>query len=105
MAALTRKERWMFSIVFPMCALAVGYFLVIATTDGEGSAIGFRAIGALIAFPIAVIVTFVVNFLIALPLESSRASSFAVGMVVPILILIAEYAYLWQVWEEYPSIS
>ena len=88
-----------------MCALIIGYLLVIATTDGEGSSIGFRAIGALIALPFAAIVTFVMNFLIALPLENSRSSSFVVGMIVPIMIFIAEYVYLWQVWKEYPSIS
>jgi len=105
MTTLTRKERWVFSIILPMCSLIVGYFLVIATTNGEGSSIGFRAIGALIAFPIAAIVTLVLNFLIAFPRENSRSSSFVVGMVVPILIFIAEYVYLWQVWKQYPSIS
>ena len=105
MAGLTRKERWTFSIVLPMIALTVGYFLVIATTDGQGSSIGFRALGALIAFPVALIVTFVFNFLVALPRENSRSGSFAFGMIAPVLILVAEYAFLWQVWEMYPDIS
>lgn len=105
MTTLSRKERWVFSIILPICALIAGYLLVIATTDGEGSSIGFRAIGALIALPVAVILTFALNFLIAFPREDSRSSSFAVGMIVPVLICKAEYVYLWQVWRQYPSIS
>ena len=51
MTSLTLKERWVFSIVLPMCALLVGYFLVLATTDGEGSSIGFRAISRIDCSP------------------------------------------------------
>jgi phosphatidylglycerophosphate synthase len=105
MTALTRKERWVFSIILPICALIVGYFLVIATTDGQGSSIGFRSIGALIAFPVVVLSTFALNFVIAFPRDKSRGSSFAIGMIVPVLVFIIEYVYLWQVWKQYPSIS
>ena len=105
MTSLTLKERWVFSILLPMCALIVGYFLVLATTDGEGSSIGFRAIGALIALPVVVLITFAVNFLIAFPWKKSRSSSFAIGMVVPILVIIVVYVYLWQVWKQYPDIG
>jgi phosphatidylglycerophosphate synthase len=105
MTTLTLKERWIFSVLLPICALIVGYFLVLATTDGEGSTIGFRAIGALIALPVVVLTTFVGNFLIAFPWKKSRSSSFAVGMVVPVLAVIVEYVYLWQVWKQYPDIG
>jgi len=105
MTTLTLKERWIFSVLLPICALVVGYFLVLATTNGEGSSIGFRAIGALIALPVVVLLTFVVNFLIAFPWEKSRSSSFAVGMVVPVVAVIFEYVYLWQIWKQYPDIG
>jgi phosphatidylglycerophosphate synthase len=105
MTTLTLKERWIFSILLPVCALIGGYFLVLATTHGEGSSIGFRAIGALIALPVVILVTFVANFLIAFPRKKSRSSSFAVGMVVPVLAVIVEYVYLWQVWRQYPDIG
>jgi phosphatidylglycerophosphate synthase len=105
MTTLTRKERWVFSIFLPMGGLIIGYFLVIATTDGAGSSIGFRAIGALIALPVVILITFVVNFLIVLPLEKSRLSSFATGMIVPVVTFIIEYVYLWQVWRQSPDIS
>lgn len=105
MTTLTLKERWIFAIILPMCALMVSYFLVLATTQGEGSSIGFRAIGALIALPVVMLVTFVINFLIAFPWNKSRLSSFAIGMVVPVLAVIAEYVYLWQVWRQYPDIG
>ena len=49
MTTLTRKERWTFSVLLPLCALVAGYLLVLATTQGAGSSIGFRALGALIA--------------------------------------------------------
>ena len=105
MAILNRKERWIFSILLPICALIVGYLLVLATTDGEGSSIGFRAIGALIALPVVILVTFLVNFLIAFPRTRSRSSSFAVGMVMPVVAVVVEYVYLWQVWRQYPDIG
>lgn len=105
MTTLTLKERWIFSVILPICVLIVGYFLVLATTHGEGSSIGFRAIGAFIALPIVVILTFVINFIIAFPWQRSRLSSFAVGVIVPILAIIVEYVYLWQVWKQYPDIG
>ncbi|OEY67507.1 hypothetical protein [Marinobacter sp. X15-166B] len=105
MTPLSRKERWLFSIILPLCAMTAGYFLVIATTDGQGSSIGFRAIGVLVAFPIAVLVTALLNFLFVFSRKTTRSASFAAGMVVPILLLSIEYAYLWQVWEQYPGIS
>ena len=105
MTTLTLKERWVFSVLLPICALLVGYFLVLATTDGEGSSIGFRAIGALIALPIVALLTFVVNFLIVFPWRKSRSSSFALGMIMPVLAVVLEYVYLWQVWKQYPDIG
>lgn len=105
MTTLTRKERWVFSIILPILALTVGYFLVLMTADGAGSSIGFRAIGALIAFPAAILITFAINLLIAFPGEVSRSSSFAVGMIAPILVIVAEYVYLWQAWRQYPDIG
>ena len=105
MTTLTRKERWVFSIILPILALTVGYFLVLMTTDGAGSSIGFRAIGALIAFPAAILLTFVINILIAFPREVSRWSSFAIGLIAPVLVIVVEYVYLWQVWRQYPDIG
>lgn len=105
MTTLTLKERWVFSVILPVCGLIVGYFLVLATTDGEGSSIGFRAIGALIVFPVVVLITLVINYVIAFPRTKSRSSSFAIGMVVPVLAVIIEYVYLWQVWRQYPDIG
>lgn len=89
MTTLSKKERWVFAVFLPIGVLAVGYVLVMGTAHGRGSSIGFRAI----------------RTLIALPLKKSRLSSFAVGMIVPVLACIIEYAYLWQVWREYPDIS
>lgn len=105
MTPLTLKERWVFSILLPICALLIGYVLVMGTTQGEGSSIGFRAIAALIALPVVVLLTFALNFFIAFPRKTSRLSSFAIGMIVPAIALIVEYAYLWQIWKEYPDIS
>ena len=105
MTTLTLKERWIFAVILPICSLIVGYFLVLATAQNEGSSIGFRAIGAFIVLPIVVLLTFVINFIIAFPWKKSRLSSFAIGMVVPVLSLIVEYVYLWQVWKKYPDIG
>ncbi len=105
MTTLSKKERWVFAVFLPIGVLAVGYVLVMGTAHGRGSSIGFRAIGTLIAFPVVISCTFLLNLLIALPLKKSRFSSFAVGMIVPVLACIIEYAYLWQVWREYPDIS
>jgi hypothetical protein len=105
MTTLTLKERWIFSVILPICVLIVGYFLVLATAQNAGSSIGFRAIGAFIALPIVVLLTFVINFIIAFPWKKSRLSSFAVGVVVPIVAIIIEYVYLWQVWKQYPDIG
>ncbi len=105
MATLTLKERWVFSILLPICSLIVGYMLVLATTQGVGSSIGFRAIGALIALPFAVLLNFGINFVFVFPLTTSRSSSFWVGMAAPVLTFVIEYAYLWQIWKKYPDLS
>ena len=105
MTTLTLKERWIFSTILPICFLIVGYFLVLITAENAGSSIGFRAIGAFIYFPIVILLTFVINFIIAFPLKKSRLSSFAVGVVVPIVAIITEYVFLWQVWKQYPDIG
>gem|GEM_PF-3801838 len=90
-------------MVLPICALAVCYFLVLATADG--ASIGFRAIGAMITFPVVVLITFTANFVIAFPLAKSRTSAFAFGMIAPILSIVIVYVYLWQSWRQYPDIG
>ena len=92
-------------MILPICLLVIGYLLVIGTTHGEGSAIGFRALGVLIALPVVVLSTFGINLLIAFPWQRSRTTSFVLGMLVPVSVWVAEYVYLWQLWRQFPDIS
>lgn len=92
-------------MILPICLLVIGYLLVISTTQGEGSAIGFRALGVLIALPAVVLSTFGINLLIAFPWQRSRTLSFVLGMLVPVSVWVAEYVYLWELWRQFPDIS
>ena len=92
-------------MALPVLALTIAYLLVIATTDGAGSAIGFRAIFTMVLFPLVVLVTVAVNYVIAYKPFKSPSWAFSRGMIVPAIGVVLEYAYLWQIWEKYPSIS
>ncbi len=102
---ITRKQRWLYAMLWPLLFLVVGYVLVLGTAQGAGSSIGFRALGALIFSPAVLIANFLVNLALVLPFVKSKMSALAFGVIAPLTSLVIEYAYLWQVWKDYPDIG
>lgn len=92
-------------MLWPLLFLVAGYFLVLGTAQGAGSSIGFRAIGAFIFSPAVLIINFLINLSLVLPFIKSKQSALAFGLITPVISLVIEYAFLWQIWKQYPDIG
>ncbi len=97
-AILSRGKKALFGILAPLIFLVAAFWLVLSTSSGEGPSIGGRSmVLALVLFPIAFVVTGLLNTGVLFLSLRSRLSAFCLGLVVPVIVLVLAYAYLWRI--------
>jgi hypothetical protein len=97
-ALLSRGKKALFGILAPLIFLVAAFLVVLSTSNGEGPSVGGRGmVLALVLFPIAFVVTGLLNTGVLFLSLRSRLSAFFLGLVVPVIVLILAYAYLWRV--------
>ncbi len=95
---LTKSKKALFGVVAPLIFLVVAFWVVLSTANGEGPSIGGRGmVLALVLFPIAFVVTGLLNTVVLFLSLRSRLSALFLGLVVPVIVLVFSYAYLWRI--------
>ena len=96
---LPKGRKALFGVLAPLPFFALGFWLVLSTSAGEGPSVGGRGtVLALIGFPVALLATTLLNvWVLFVPLRR-RLSAFLLGAVLPALSLVLAYAYLWRFW-------
>lgn len=95
---LSKGKKALFGILAPLIFLVVAFWVVLSTATGEGPSIGGRGmVLALVLFPIAFVVTGLLNTGILFLSLRSRLNAFFFGLVVPAIVLVLAYAYLWRI--------
>ena len=94
----SKGKKALIGILSPLIFLVVAFLVVLSTATGAGPSVGGRGmVLALVLFPIAFVVTALLNAgLVFLPLRT-RLVTFLLGLVVPAIVLVLSYGYLWRV--------
>lgn len=97
-AILSKGKKALFGILAPLIFLVVAFWVVLSTATGEGPSIGGRGmVLALVLFPIAFVVSGLLNTGVLFLSLRSRLNTFFLGLVVPVIVLVLSYAYLWRI--------
>ena len=98
-AGLSRREKAAYGILVPLLVALVGFWAVLSTATGEGPSIGGRGmVLALVLFPVAFVASGLLNVWVLFVPLNRRMAAFVLGAVVPGLLLVCAYLYLWRLW-------
>ena len=97
-AILSKGKKALFGIFLPLIFLILAFLVVLSTSNGEGPSVGGRGmVLALVLFPIAFVFTGILNEGVLFLSLRSRLGAFILGLVVPGIVLVIAYGYLWRI--------
>jgi hypothetical protein len=99
MPQLPKGTKALFGALAPLLVSLLGFWAVLGTATGAGPSVGGRGtVLALILFPVMFVVSAFLNLWVIFVPLSRRASAFALGAIVPGVMLVLAYSYLWGTW-------
>lgn len=97
-APLAKAEKLLFGVLAPLPIAVLAFWALLTTTTGEGPSVGGRGmVLVLVLFPIGIVVGALLNCWVLFAPVTRRLSALLLGTIVPALLLILGYAYLWRV--------
>lgn len=95
---LAKAEKLLFGVLAPLPVAMLAFWALLTTTTGEGPSVGGRAmVLLLVLFPVGFFVGALLNCWILFAPVTRRLSAFLLGTIVPALMLVLAYAYLWHI--------
>ena len=96
---LSKGGKALFGILAPLPFFALGFWMILSTSVGEGPSVGGRGtVLALIGFPAILLATTLLNVWVLFVPLTRRLSAFLLGAALPGLSLALAYSYLWRIW-------
>ncbi len=97
-ARLLKADKLVFGILAPLLIYVLGSWAVLGTATGEGPSAGYRGMQlTFFVFPVVFVVAGLMNIWVLFAPVTRRLSAFLLGLIVPVLALMLEYAYLWHI--------
>jgi hypothetical protein len=94
---LGKAEKLLFGVLAPLPVAVLAFWALLTTTTGEGPSVGGRGMVLfLVLFPIGFVVGALLNCRVLFAPATRRLSAFLSGTIVPALMLVLAYAYLWR---------
>lgn len=97
-ARLSKADKLLFGILAPLVVYILGSWVVLSTSTGEGPSAGYRGMQLLFfIFPAGFVVAGLLNIWVLFAPVRRRVSAFLLGSFLPVLALVIEYAFLWNI--------
>lgn len=95
---LGKADKLLFGVLAPLPVAVLAFWALLTTTTGEGPSVGGRGMVLfLVLFPVGFVVGALLNCWLLFASVTRRLSAFLLGAIVPALLLVLAYAYLWHV--------
>jgi hypothetical protein len=95
---LGKAEKLLFGVLAPLPVAMLAFWVLLNMSSGEGPSVGYRGmVLLLVLFPAGFAVGALLNCWVLFAPVIRRLSAFLLGAIVPALMLVLGYAYLWHV--------